>query len=1418
MNNGASGFAVSSGVITDLLCEGEIEGVVNYEYTDLKGTRGSVGFDSVVTTNIDYLRSIYFNEEPIKDKQGLFNFQQVDIRTTKGTPNGDTSSPSSVLKPDISYTRSINERLRGRTNGNSSEDTFAKYYSIINKNVSKIKVNLKVLSLSSVTGTGDVGSTSVSINTYCRPIYIDATSQGFSEAGNPYTLITGISSSPYIRSITLDLASLITRLDLKSNKNFVGWEVKVYRTTLEPTDTKIRNQTYVDSITEIYETQLSYPNTSVVYAGFNAEYFSEIPDRYYDVRMLKVSVPNNYDVVRRKYNGDWNGAFAMTKQWTDNPAWCFYDLISNPRYGLGKYLTSDLIDKWSLYKIAQYCDQLVDDGYGGLEPRFTCNLLIQSREEAFKVINDMASVFRAINYYCAGNIYTVQDAPKSPIYQFANANVNNGEFSYSNSSRKVRHTVAVIRYNDKNNFYKPAVEYVEDIDGIRKYGYREIEATAFGCTSRGQAIRFGRWTLLTETLETESVNFKTGPEGGLLRPGDVIDIIDSNRKISQRSGRTFLIENNVAGQTLNVTLDRELKGLDSNVFYNLSLSTPTFNYDSISGAVISSSQTQDIRKNQILNFSFSPANITSIPIRTGEEGPVYASRINFSNKYIDTNVYNIIQDTVWGVFTTGISSNPNVSFEEGVLQEEKYRVININEDADNNFSISAIEYNELKYSAIESGIAFDTLGAQNISQFPKPPAIQDFSISHSSLTQNTFKFNISIIPPKKANGETNDDNISYYVIYARQSDGSSSPFTSSIPSDPLTLAASVTKGANPVGILIPNKGGKWWFRVYSVNPLGERSDPSPQDKNYQIPEIYPIKDVQVKSLRLAEDILISNAPGSNDASLKIFTTNQPNFAWESVNPNNLGDIKYAIKIKKDDGTYSLIIDEWEDSDFTFDALSNLRLATRGGKTYINEYKRNFSLYVEAHDINKNSSKGDTVSSNIFTSPNNGYDFVIVQNPELDISKFSSFGASLGVDGLVSIYNLPKDTDAEGFYVLYSLNDFSYSSDLKNNPVSALINKKVFIKKFQGVNDVSFSLHSNSDLSVLGGFPSVAADTIYVAIAPFDAIDKLKDSIFAQYVGKESTIGLSPFEPSSWIEVTALNGTSSKQIKRNSTGVSNSVGQGFKAWIRIKDDGTWVGKGIKMVKRINSSTVYPNYKGYSPFNCSPTKRTSTFAEVGFYGGIDAEGFDIVDWKNINITDTDHYCGWASNPWNSSTYLNDSNSEAFRSTLLFDYKANKEYSDQFNSESSKDGFRRYRIYFNDDSLPKDAAYAVIGMNAYNGNYLPFPKIVEKYKLNQYVNADITGKFKDVESLGLAVAGGNTSIKPIYDNEIFSDSPWWKNHPAGFGQGWGGLNKTQQFFDVHMGHLVDFSYLQEGFFAVVSQDDVGNTFNAVSAGNVT
>lgn len=250
----------------------------------------------------------------------------------------------------------------------------------------------------------------------------------------------------------------------------------------------------------------------------------------------------------------WDGTFYSA--WTDNPAWCFYDLCTHDRYGLGQFLNGfyGSVDKWELYQIAQYCDELVPDGYGKTEPRYTCNVYLQTREDAYQVLTSMASIFGATLFWGSGTIIPLQDRPKEDVLQFTHANVVNGSFAYSGTSRKARHTVALVRWNDPGDLYKPKVEYVEDQEGILRYGVKEIELANPGCTSRGQAHRLGAKTLLVERSLKETIAFATGLEALLLRPGDTFTVLDHTRAGVQYSGRITAISDDWTA----FTTDREV--------------------------------------------------------------------------------------------------------------------------------------------------------------------------------------------------------------------------------------------------------------------------------------------------------------------------------------------------------------------------------------------------------------------------------------------------------------------------------------------------------------------------------------------------------------------------------------------------------------------------------------------------------------------------------------------------------------------------------------------------------------------------------------------------------------------------------------------------------------------------------------------
>lgn len=360
------------------------------------------------------------------------------------------------------------------------------------------------------------------------------------------------------------------------------WDIRVRRITADSTAANLANKTFFDTITSIVDRRLRYPNSALAALKIDAKNFARIPVRGFEIYGLKVLYPSNYDPLARTYTGAWNGTF--TRGWTDNPAWVFYDLVTNSRYGVGEFIPAALVDKWGLYEIAQYCDEMVSDGFGGTEPRFTCNLYLQSREEAYTVINNLASIFRAMTYWGAGALTCAQDAPADPVQRFTAANVINGAFAYSGSSAKGRHTVALVSWNDPDDLYKQRVEYVEDVEGIARYGIVETQIAAMGCTSRGQAHRLGKWMLATERLLTETITFKTGLEGAYVYPGAIIETSDPIRAGKRFGGRV------VSATTSAVTLDAAVS-IESGKTYTLGcqLADGTLEMKTVTNAVGSAS-------------------------------------------------------------------------------------------------------------------------------------------------------------------------------------------------------------------------------------------------------------------------------------------------------------------------------------------------------------------------------------------------------------------------------------------------------------------------------------------------------------------------------------------------------------------------------------------------------------------------------------------------------------------------------------------------------------------------------------------------------------------------------------------------------------------------------------------------------------
>lgn len=460
----------------------------------------------------DGMKSIYFDKTPVQNKDGSYNFKNVQVEGRVGGQVQDLMAGFNTSEKEVGVGALVKKNLPlTRT--------------VTDAKVSRLRLTIGVQSLFKQEDNGDTNGTTVNfiitIGSRTYPVSI-----------------SGKYSSQYLQHHTFD------------NLPSVPFIVKVERTTDDSTIQRLQNNTIWSSYTEIIDTEFTYPNTALMGVKFDSEYFSNIPTRTYDLLGLKVKVPSNYDTRTRQYTGIWDGTFKI--DWTDNPAWVLYDVVTNKRYGLGGRLGEFGADKWALYQVAQYCDQLVPDGFGGQEPRFTCNAWLTEQRSAYQVINDICSIFRAMPVWNGQQLTVVMDRPADPVWTYTNANVDENGFSYTFSARKSRHNAIQVEYADKENSYEKAIEYVSDDESIRKNGLNVKKITAFGCTSRGQAHRTALWLLQTEKLETKTVTFTVGAEGLMHIPGDIIKVADTHYAGTNIGGRVLAVN----GKT--VTLDREI--------------------------------------------------------------------------------------------------------------------------------------------------------------------------------------------------------------------------------------------------------------------------------------------------------------------------------------------------------------------------------------------------------------------------------------------------------------------------------------------------------------------------------------------------------------------------------------------------------------------------------------------------------------------------------------------------------------------------------------------------------------------------------------------------------------------------------------------------------------------------------------------
>lgn len=470
-------------------------------------------------------KSIYLDDTPLLDDSGNPNFKDDKGNNAVVWDFRAGTNDQDYIKgfPSVENETNINVELKGGT-------PYVK--TVTNWQLSAVRLRLSWGALRKQETNGDVNGITIEYA-------IDLSTDGGAYQTVLNTQVSDKTSAKYERSHRIDLPRGNT------------WNIRVRRLTPNATSDLISDKMYVDAITEIIDAKLRYPNTSMLGLQYNAATFSNVAKLAVRCRGKIISVPSNYDPVTRTYNGIWDGTFKQA--YSNNPAWVYYDICTQWRYGLGDRLTSAMIDKWSLYSLAQYCDQQVSDGKGGTEPRFSVNVYLQAQQDAFSVLQSLASIFRAMSYWQGEQIVLDADLPKDPIYTFSRANVVDGEFSYTGTRARDRHTIAKVAWDNPEQKFKTEYEFVRDEAAIARYGVKVLDLSIVGCTSQGQAQRAGLWALKSEQLETRTVTFKTGLDGFIPTVGSIINVSDEVLAGRANGGRVSA----VSSDFLTVTLDRD---------------------------------------------------------------------------------------------------------------------------------------------------------------------------------------------------------------------------------------------------------------------------------------------------------------------------------------------------------------------------------------------------------------------------------------------------------------------------------------------------------------------------------------------------------------------------------------------------------------------------------------------------------------------------------------------------------------------------------------------------------------------------------------------------------------------------------------------------------------------------------------------
>ncbi|RDF63163.1 phage tail protein [Acinetobacter baumannii] len=622
------------------------------------------------------LQSVFLEETPLEGPTGTLNFDNVKVDFRNGTNDQEYIEGF----PAVENETAIDVELKSGT-------PWVKAFNNLDLDAVRVRFKWGPLRTQDATN-GDVSGLTIEYA-------IDLQTDGNSWSEVLRAKISDKTSANYERAHRIDLP-----------KADSGWLLRVRRITPNSSSEYISDKMYVSAVTEVIDAKLRYPNTALLGLQYDAETFGNVAKVAMDTKGRIIKVPTNYNSVTRQYVGIWDGTFK--EAYTNNPAWIYYDICTVDRYALGDRLTPLMVDKWSLYRLAQYCDQMVPDGLGGQEPRFTCNVYQQSAEDAYSILTKLAGVFRAITFWDGNSIICDADIPQDTYFTYTRANVIDGNFEYSGTRARDRHNVVKIAWDNPANHYKTEYEFVRDEKAIAEAGQvRILEIDAWGCTSRGQAQRAGHWALKSEQLETRTVSFKVGLDGHIPLPGKVIEVADSLFAGRANGGRVSAI----SADRKSITLDRDnvvAKAGDRLVINGENGKAQTRIVQSIAGRVITVTTAFDVNSIAVQN--------------------------------------------IWVLDAQDLATM-------------KFRVISITQDDKHQFSITALQYNPSKFDAIDTGAHFEEAPISIVN-----PTVQDavtnVTITSESRVDQGINVATMIVSWAQARGAVK------YLVEWRKDDGS----------------------------------------------------------------------------------------------------------------------------------------------------------------------------------------------------------------------------------------------------------------------------------------------------------------------------------------------------------------------------------------------------------------------------------------------------------------------------------------------------------------------------------------------------------------------------------------------------------------------------------------------------------------------